>query len=193
MLLLQVLTFWVTLTSSYGLIYLYPNNSIAKHYCGSSLSGALFSACKKSGFVAHFSPRSEFNRSTRGIIDECCMNPCSNDQLIQYCQKKFARISISKKRKRSQHFIETNKVSKSKRSPTCTCRSRVNSARFSKKTKRNNNRITKAHQRKKQLMRSSTANPNMGTSSTESQVVAEAQYIDDWTGDEDGLFFITPR
>jgi hypothetical protein len=124
MLLLQVLTFWVTLTSSYGLIYLYPNNSIAKHYCGSSLSGALFSACKKSGFVAHFSPRSEFNRklmlvlynsiqfvdnishshlhlisgSTRGIIDECCMNPCSNDQLIQYCQKKFARISISKKR-----------------------------------------------------------------------------------------------
>lgn len=30
-------------------------------------------------------------------------------------------------------------------------------------------------------------------STTESQAAAEAQYIDDWTGDEDGLFFITQR
>ena len=126
-LLLQISIFSLIFMSSHDLIHSYQNNSIVKHYCGSSLSGALFSVCKKSGFVAHFSPRAEINRkfnclhftllwfkyfvdnfnssqyrlllgSTRGIIDECCMNPCSKDQLIQYCQKKFARISITKKR-----------------------------------------------------------------------------------------------
>ena len=40
---------------------------------------------------------------------------------------------ISYRRKRTQHFIETNKVSKSKRSPTCTCGPRVrNTTRSSK-------------------------------------------------------------
>lgn len=129
----QILILWV-IVSHYGSSMSYPNNSISKHYCGSSLSGALFSVCRKHGFVTHFTPRVEFNRTTRGIIEECCINPCTKDQLSQYCQKKITRISVLIKRKRSQNFVDTNKLSKSKRSPpsACTCGNRIHSARSSK-------------------------------------------------------------
>lgn len=129
----QILILWV-IVSHYGSSMSYLNNSISKHYCGSSLSGALFSVCRKHGFVTHFTPRAEFNRTTRGIIEECCINPCTKDQLSQYCQKKITRISVLIKRKRSQNFVDTNKLSKSKRSPpsACTCGNRIHSARSSK-------------------------------------------------------------
>lgn len=57
----KILIFLVTV-SYYGPILSYSNNSTLKHYCGSSLSGALFSVCRKNGFATHFSPRAERNR-----------------------------------------------------------------------------------------------------------------------------------
>ncbi|XP_032777325.2 insulin-like growth factor II isoform X2 [Daphnia magna] len=208
----QILILWV-IVSHYGSSMSYPNNSISKHYCGSSLSGALFSVCRKHGFVTHFTPRVEFNRTTRGIIEECCINPCTKDQLSQYCQKKITRISVlikrynnvnlkrplfyserSWRRKRSQNFVDTNKLSKSKRSPpsACTCGNRIHSARSSKNKRKSRKRSTKARQKKDQPLRPSIAKANIATSTTESQSVAEAQYIDDWTwnGDEEGLFSV---
>ncbi|XP_032777327.2 uncharacterized protein LOC116916215 isoform X4 [Daphnia magna] len=189
----QILILWV-IVSHYGSSMSYPNNSISKHYCGSSLSGALFSVCRKHGFVTHFTPRVEFNRTTRGIIEECCINPCTKDQLSQYCQKKITRISVLIKRKRSQNFVDTNKLSKSKRSPpsACTCGNRIHSARSSKNKRKSRKRSTKARQKKDQPLRPSIAKANIATSTTESQSVAEAQYIDDWTwnGDEEGLFSV---
>ncbi|KAI9565845.1 hypothetical protein GHT06_009642 [Daphnia sinensis] len=142
--------------------------------------------------------------TTRGIIEECCINPCSKDQLTQYCQKKIARISIPMKRynninlttrqKRSQMFVDTNKISKSKRSPpsACTCGNRIHSARSSKNKRKNRKRSTKARRTKDQPLRLSIAGGNTVTSTTESQSVVEAQYIDDWTwnGDEEGLFSV---
>jgi hypothetical protein len=52
---------------------------------------------------------------------------------LRYNKVNYNNLEISYRRKRSQHFIETNKVSKSKRSPTCTCGPRVrNTTRSSK-------------------------------------------------------------
>jgi hypothetical protein len=65
---------------------------------------------------------------------------------------------------------------------------------FYQNSGKNHERFTKARQRKKQFRRSSKAKKSvLEMSTTESQAAAEAQYIDDWTGDEDGLFFITQR
>ncbi|XP_057369989.1 insulin-like growth factor I, adult form [Daphnia carinata] len=193
MLFRKIVILWMAV-SHYGSSLSIPNNSIPKHYCGSSLSGALFSVCRENGFVTHFTPRTEFNRTTRGIIEECCINPCSEDQLSQYCQKKIARISIPIKRKRSQKFVDTNKVTKSKRSPTsaCTCGNRIHSARSSKNKRKNRKRSTKARQTKDQSLRPSIDKAPMVTSTTESPSIVEAQYIDDWTwsGDEEGLFSV---
>ncbi|KZS03497.1 Uncharacterized protein APZ42_033680 [Daphnia magna] len=151
--------------------------------------------------------------TTRGIIEECCINPCTKDQLSQYCQKKITKISVlikrynnvnlkrplfyserSWRRKRSQNFVDTNKLSKSKRSPpsACTCGNRIHSARSSKNKRKSRKRSTKARQKKDQPLRPSIAKANIATSTTESQSVAEAQYIDDWTwnGEEEGLFSV---
>lgn len=198
-----------------------PNSIVSYSYSNSFLTNSTLLT-----ITAHLG-------TTRGIIEECCINPCTKDQLSQYCQKKITRISVlikrynnvnlkrplfyserSWRRKRSQNFVDTNKLSKSKRSPpsACTCGNRIHSARSSKvlevvkfllsmidtniflwqNKRKSRKRSTKARQKKDQPLRPSIAKANIATSTTESQSVAEAQYIDDWTwnGDEEGLFSV---
>ncbi|XP_028039082.1 bombyxin D-1 [Bombyx mandarina] len=65
-------------------------------YCGRYLAYKMADLCWRAGFekrsVAHYAgygwpllPSLSEERGKRGIADECCLQPCTNDVLLSYC------------------------------------------------------------------------------------------------------------
>nr|P01331.1 RecName: Full=Insulin; Contains: RecName: Full=Insulin B chain; Contains: RecName: Full=Insulin A chain [Proechimys guairae] len=48
---------------------------VGQRLCGSQLVDTLYSVCKHRGFY----------RPSEGIVDQCCTNICSRNQLLTYC------------------------------------------------------------------------------------------------------------
>lgn len=60
------------------------DKNYARRYCSKHLSNALRFVCDS--FYAEYLQESNYKRSNfKGIVDECCHNPCTLDVLRSYC------------------------------------------------------------------------------------------------------------
>ncbi|XP_058788705.1 insulin-like growth factor I [Phymastichus coffea] len=60
----------------------------AVRLCSKNLSDALYLICKERGFNEPFGNSGEVERhaSGPGLVEECCYNACSLEQMEQYCK-----------------------------------------------------------------------------------------------------------
>ncbi|XP_023246172.1 insulin-like growth factor I [Copidosoma floridanum] len=69
-------------------MYRTASDSHVQRLCSSNLSDALFLLCKGRGFNGPFSNSGEVSSSdskSGGLVDECCIQSCTLEQMEQYC------------------------------------------------------------------------------------------------------------
>nr|P29519.1 RecName: Full=Bombyxin B-12; Short=BBX-B12; AltName: Full=4K-prothoracicotropic hormone; Short=4K-PTTH; Contains: RecName: Full=Bombyxin B-12 B chain; Contains: RecName: Full=Bombyxin B-12 A chain; Flags: Precursor [Bombyx mori]BAA00685.1 bombyxin B-12 precursor [Bombyx mori] len=75
-----------------SLTYSSEEQEVARTYCGAHLANTLADLCfgveKRSGaqYAPYFWTRQYLgSRGKRGVVDECCFQPCTLDVLLSYC------------------------------------------------------------------------------------------------------------